>query len=104
MDLIENIYRVTEQFPDGERFGLVTQMRRAAVSIASNLAEGAARKTTKEQLQSFYVSRGSISELDTQVEIAYRLRFIDGGQHQVFMNDLDELGRLLHGLMISKQP
>ena len=70
MDAVEEMYRLTEHFPSEERFGLVSQMRRASVSIATNIAEGAARQTTKERLQFLFISRGSLSELDTQLEIA----------------------------------
>ena len=103
MDLIEQIYRLTERFPSEERFGLVTQMRRAAISVASNIAEGSARHTTKETLQAFYIARGSISELDTQVDIAARLRFIDSQEQASTLSDIDEIGRLLNGLIASKR-
>jgi four helix bundle protein len=66
-------YEVTKGFPREEQFGLASQMRRAAVSIASNIAEGAARASSKEFLQFLYISLGSASELDTQVEIAKRI-------------------------------
>ena len=102
MDFVEKIYKVTERFPADERFGLVTQMRRAAISIASNIAEGAARQTPKETIQFFFMSRGSISELDTQLEIASRLRWIDAEQQCVLADALNELGRLLNGLIASK--
>ena len=102
MDFVEKIYTVTERFPVDERFGLVTQMRRAAISIASNIAEGAARQTPKETIQFFFMSRGSISELDTQLEIASRLRWIDAEQQCVLADALNELGRLLNGLIASK--
>ena len=102
MDFVETIYKVTERFPADERFGLVAQMRRAAVSIASNIAEGAARQTRKETMQFFFVSRGSVSELDTQVEIVSRLQWIDAEQQCVLADALNELGRLLNGLIASK--
>jgi four helix bundle protein len=99
---IETTYEITRKFPDDERFGLVTQMRRSAVSVASNIAEGAARQTWKETLQLWYVARGSISELDTQIEIAGRLRFITAAQRNALIDDLNEVGRLLNGLMTSR--
>ena len=73
VDLAQQIYRVTERFPSNEQFGLASQIRRAAVSIPSNMAEGAARQTKKEFIQFLHVSKGSLSELDTQLEIARRL-------------------------------
>lgn len=103
MDFIETIYRLTERFPKEEQFGLVAQLRRASISIASNIAEGAARRTTKEHLQFFYVARGSISELDTQIEISHRLGFLSSEQQRATLEALDQIGRLMTGLIRSKQ-
>ena len=76
MDLVESIYTLTQRFPEAEKFGLTSQMRRSAVSIPSNIAEGAARKGDKEFLHFLYISLGSLSELETQYLIATRLEFI----------------------------
>src|SRR3546814_10503894 len=75
MLLVEAIYRMTADFPADERFGLTTQMPRAAVSIPSNIAEGAARRSTPAYLRFLSLARGSQSELSTQIEIAHRLGF-----------------------------
>lgn len=66
MDLVESIYKITQIFPDSEKFGLTTQMRRAVVSIPSNIAEGSARKGDKELIQFLHIAIGSLSELETQ--------------------------------------
>ncbi len=77
MDLVVTIYKVTSKFPDEEKYGLTTQLRRASVSVPSNIAEGSARKGNKEYIQFLYVALGSLAELDTQLEIAHNLEFID---------------------------
>ena len=77
MGLVELVYSLTSQFPSDERFGLVSQMRRAAVSIPSNIAEGAARKGDKGLIQFLMIAIGSLSELETQYLISVRLNFVD---------------------------
>ena len=72
MDFVSSIYKITKDFPDDEKFGLTSQMRRAAISIPSNIAEGAARKNTKEYIQFLYYSLGSASEIETQLDLAER--------------------------------
>lgn len=77
MDLVESIYKISNAFPDSEKFGLSSQMRRAAISIPSNIAEGAGRKGDKELVQFIHLALGSLSELETQYLIAVRLSYIE---------------------------
>ncbi len=75
MDFVEAAYRFSSSFPPDERFGLTLQLRRAAVSIPSNIAEGAARRTRRDYLRFLTIARASLSEADTQIKIALRLGF-----------------------------
>ena len=96
MKLVTHIYEITKGFPDTEKFGLVSQMRRCAVSIPSNIAEGQARNTKGEFKQFIGIARGSIAELTTQILIAEQLGYIAEPQETVKM--ADEVGRILTGL------
>jgi four helix bundle protein len=80
MDLVRDIYRMTSEFPRQEMYGLTSQMRRAAVSVPSNIAEGKGRHSTKELLQFLFHARGSLLELRTQITIAHELGFLDATQ------------------------
>ncbi|WP_296892131.1 four helix bundle protein [Thiobacillus sp.] len=97
MELVEEIYRMTSNFPAQEQYGLVSQMRRAAVSIPSNLAEGAARDGNREFARFLSIARGSLSELDTQCQIAMRLGYFKQGQGQAEIL-LERVGKLVSGL------
>jgi four helix bundle protein len=101
MDLAVAVYVATRLLPHEERYGLCSQMRRAAVSIASNIAEGAARRTTKDFMAFAHHARGSLAELETQMLLAARIGFaVDA---DVWIPKLQELGRLLNGLIRSLQ-
>ncbi len=76
MDLAAEVYEITMSYPQSEIYGLVSQMRRAAVSIPSNIAEGQGRKNPKEFCQFLYIAKGSLAELDTQIELSCRLGFL----------------------------
>ena len=85
MKLVVEIYRITKCYPKEETFGLVSQMRRAAVSVPSNIAEGAARKHTNEYMQFLYVSQGSLSELETQCLISLSLQYLKDENSKIIM-------------------
>jgi len=96
MDLVENLYNITSNFPVEEKYGLVSQIRRAAVSIPSNIAEGAGRKSDKEFVQFLYVSMGSLSEVETQLLIAQRLKIISDCES---FEDINSVRKMTVGLI-----
>ena len=96
MDLAAEVYSITGQFPKEELFGLVSQTRRAAVSVPSNIAEGAARSSRKEYIQFRYVALGSIAELETQLLLATRLKFVTNTE---MLDRVEQVRRLLLGLL-----
>ena len=101
MDLVENVYRATDCFPKAEVYGLTSQIRRAVTSIPANIAEGQGRRLTKEFLYFLANARGSLWELDTHLESAARLGFLTSEVHKELRLQLDEVGRILNGLMRS---
>ena len=102
INFVTSIYEVTESFPESEKFGLVSQMRRAAVSIPSNIAEGAARNSNKEFLQFLSIAQGSASELETQLIISEKLGFLKV-ENSLLFEELEEISRMLLGLSKSLQ-
>ncbi len=96
IELVKDVYFITKNFPSNEQFGLVSQMRRAAVSIPSNLAEGAARFSDKESIRFIEISLGSLAELETQIIIAKELNFIK--ENQVLLEKIKTVSALLIGL------
>jgi four helix bundle protein len=100
------MYRVCENFPRHELFGLAGQMRRAAVSVPSNIAEGRGRRTTGEYRHFLYQARGSSYELETQIEIAKQLGYISREQAGCLTDDVNEVQRLIHGVIrsVSSRP
>jgi len=99
MDLVVCVYRSTASFPKQEVYGLTSQMRRSAVSVPSNIAEGKGRFSRKELLQLLFHARGSLLELRTQITIARELGFLDDADGDVLTNHACEVGRLLNGLI-----
>ncbi|HVZ20872.1 MAG TPA: four helix bundle protein [Vicinamibacterales bacterium] len=104
MTLVEDLYAVSRGFPPEERFGLTSQLRRAAVSIPSNIGEGCRRKRRKSQLYHLEVALGSQGEIDVQLELAHRLGFCGVREYQRIAEHVDEIGRMLNGLIESLQP
>ena len=98
MSLVKEVYLATEKFPRSEMYGLTSQMRRAAVSIPSNLAEGAARKGVKEFKQFLNIAQGSISELDTQIELALMLGYIEKDRYDKLIGAVNTISKMLFGL------
>lgn len=98
LDLVVRIYKATEVFPTHERYGLTSQIRRAAVSIPANIAEGAARQSSKEFAHFLSIAQGSGSELETELLIAQRLGYLGSGGYTEIRDELDSIGRMLLGL------
>jgi four helix bundle protein len=95
------IYRVTKNFPKIEQYGMTAQIRRAALSIPSNVAEGCGRKGTKEFIQSLYIAYGSNCEVETQILLSKDLDFLDAPRAEELLNNVGDVERLLKGLIKS---
>ena len=98
MDLSEGIYKLTQVFPDTERYGLISQMRRSSVSIPSNVAEGQARGTVAFGLYFLRIAIGSAAEVDTQLELARRLRFVTADATRDVDRQLERVRQMLYGM------
>lgn len=98
VEFVVAVYRVTESFPKDEKFGLTSQIRRAAVSIPANIAEGAARSSNKEYLHFISIAQGSSSELETELLIAQKLGFLNEEIYFSLHWELESIGRLMIGL------
>ena len=103
MNLVEECYRLTMQFPDRERYGLAIQLQRAAVSIPANIAEGHGRKSTGAYLNHLSIANGSLSELETHLLIGVRLGYLTEANVATAMNSIEETGKMLAGLIRSLQ-
>src|SRR6266850_918702 len=99
IQLVTDVYKSSEGFPKEERYGLTSQIRRAAVSIPANLAEGAGRRSSKEFAHFLSNSQGSASELETELIIANRLGYLDETTFAKLIDQLERIGRLITGLV-----
>jgi four helix bundle protein len=98
VDFVVEIYKLTDKFPNEEKFGLTSQIRRASVSIPSNIAEGAARNSEKEFIYFLSNAQGSTSEVATQILISFKLGFLNEENYLDLSAKLDEIGRMITGL------
>ena len=99
MDLVETVYRLTGSFPSMEQWGLVSQMRRAAISVPSNIAEGYGRQATGEYRHHLSIGRGSLLELETQVLLAKRLTYLQAADADSVLNEIEEISRMIATLV-----
>jgi four helix bundle protein len=97
ISLVTDIYKLTKDFPKDEIYGLTTHMRRAAVSIPSNIAEGASRNSGKEFIQFLYISLGSASELETQIIISQNLGYLNNFDN--YLSQIESVKKMLNGLI-----
>ena len=98
MDLVEQVYRITAHFPREETYGLTGQLRRAAVSVPSNIAEGHGRRSPRELMKFLAIANGSLKEAETQLLIAQRLGYIDEPTRIAVFRIAAEIGRMVYGL------
>ena len=101
MDLVVEVYKISKLFPRDEQFGLTSQIRRAITSVPSNIAEGQGRQSAAELIRFLYISRGSLTEAETQLLIALRLDYITRDLVKPVWGLMQEVGRLLNGLIRS---
>jgi four helix bundle protein len=99
MDLVETVYRLTAGFPSSEQWGLISQMRRAVISIPSNIAEGYGRQATGEYRHHVSIARGSLLELETQVLLALRLNYLETTSAETVLSEIEEISRMLATLV-----
>ena len=99
IEFVTDIYKLTDGFPAEEKFGIISQLRRAAVSVPTNIAEGAARNGKKEFINFLYISAASLSEIDTLLTISYKLNFVDDKIMQDLNNKMIQIDIMLKGLI-----
>lgn len=101
IELVKEVYGVTVSFPASEQFGLTSQIRRSAVSIPSNIAEGCGRNSDKELIQFLFIALGSASELETQIIIAFELDILDKDISDKILDSINEIIRMISSLIKS---
>ncbi|MEI7596481.1 MAG: four helix bundle protein [Bacteroidota bacterium] len=99
VDLTVSTYKIASLIPSDEKYGLISQIKRCAVSIPSNIAEGCGRKSDKELIQFLFIAKGSLAELETQIIIAERLSFLSVEEKQKIIIEIEEVGRLIMGFI-----
>jgi four helix bundle protein len=99
LDLAVAVHELSAAFPKSEIFGLVSRIRRAAVSIPSNIAEGSARRTTREFIAFLHIARGSMAEVETQLLLAQRIGYVSNERLAVLQVRLDEVGRIMNAVI-----
>jgi len=101
IDLVEAVYKLTKSFPKSEQFSLSVQMQRSAISVPSNIAEGSGRMSRGDYIRFLYIARGSLLELDTQIEIANRLGYISNERSERICSLSERVLKMLDGLIFS---
>ena len=99
IEIVEEVYKITENFPKEEIYGLTSQLRRSAVSIPSNIAEGFTRFCNKEYRQFLYISLGSCAELTTQIVISFHLSYLNSEKRDRILNEIGEISKMIMGLI-----
>ena len=98
IDLVETVYLLTQKFPKHETYGLMSQLQRAIVSVPSNIAEGHTREHLREYLHHISVAQASLAEVETQMELAHRLDYVQSSELQEILGQINSLGRQLYAL------
>ena len=99
--LVLLVYKITKKFPKDELFGLISQMRRCAVSVPANVVEGYGRRTDKDKIQFYYISRGSLNELEYYIDLSFSLGYINKQEQDLLIGARSDVGRLLNGFIKS---
>ncbi|MBI2591561.1 MAG: four helix bundle protein [Candidatus Brennerbacteria bacterium] len=100
-ELVLSVYKLTKIFPKNECFGLVSQMRRCAISIPANIVEGYGRRTNKDKSQFLFIARGSLNELEYYLDLSFKLEYIDSVNYQKNLSLRNDVGKLLNGFINS---